>query len=48
MHCVIFEIISRKLNLNAHIDAKGITFDELDNQKWLHADILVVDALKEM
>ena len=48
MHCFICEIIGGKLNLNAHNDAKWITFDELDNQKWVPADILVVDALKEV
>ena len=37
-----------KLALNAHNDAKWITFDELDNQKWVPADVLVVDALKDL
>lgn len=46
MHCFICEIIGGELNLNAHNDAKWITFDELDEQKWVPADILVVDALK--
>lgn len=48
MHCFISEIEGGELSLNAHNDAKWISFNELDNQKWVPADILVVDALKEM
>ena len=47
MHCFICKIVGGELNLNAHNDAKWITFEELDEQKWVPADILVVDALKE-
>lgn len=47
MDCFICEIAGGKLALNAHNDAKWITFDELDNQKWVPADVLVVDALKD-
>lgn len=46
MHCFICQISGGKLNLNAHNDAKWVTFDELNNQKWVPADILVVDKLK--
>lgn len=46
MHCYICQISGGKLNLNAHNDAKWVTFDELNNQKWVPADILVVDKLK--
>jgi len=46
MDCFICEIAGGKLALNAHNDAKWITFDELDNQKWVPADVFVVDALK--
>ncbi|NFG24087.1 8-oxo-dGTP diphosphatase MutT [Clostridium botulinum] len=46
MHCFICQIAGGKLNLNAHNDAKWVTFDELNNQKWVPADILVVDKLK--
>lgn len=48
MHCFICQISGGELNLNAHNDAKWITFDELDNQKWIPADVLVIDALKNM
>lgn len=48
MHCFICQISGGQLNLNVHNDAKWITFDELDNQKWIPADVLVIDALKSM
>lgn len=48
MDCFICEIAGGKLSLNAHNDAKWVNFDELDNQKWVPADILVVDALKNL
>lgn len=48
MHCFICNICGGKLNLNAHNDAKWITLDEIDNLKWVPADILVVKKLKEM
>ena len=48
MHCFICQISGGELNLNVHNDAKWITFDELDNQKWVPADILVIDALKNI
>lgn len=47
MHCFLCRIVGGELNLNAHNDAKWIPFDELDNQEWVPADILVVDAIKE-
>ncbi|SHJ10304.1 8-oxo-dGTP diphosphatase [Clostridium cavendishii DSM 21758] len=46
MHCFICEISGGTLSLNAHNDAKWIDFGKLDDQKWVSADILVVDALK--
>lgn len=48
MHCFICEIFGGKLNLNAHNEAKWITFGELDNQRWIPADILVVNDLKKI
>ena len=48
MDCFICEIAGGKLALNAHNDAKWITFDELDNQKSVPADVLVVDTLKDL
>ena len=48
MHCFICEISGGKLNLNAHNDSKWITLDELDEPEWVPADILVVEAIKNM
>ncbi len=48
MHCFICQISGGQLNLNVHNDAKWITFDELYNQTWIPADVLVIDALKSM
>lgn len=47
MDCFMCEVVGGKLKLNAHNAVKWITFEELDNQKWVPADILVVNALKE-
>lgn len=47
MHCFICEILSGKLRLNVHNDCKWIKLDELDCPKWVPADILVVDAIKQ-
>lgn len=48
MHCFICEISGGKLNLNVHNDSKWITLDELDEPEWVPADILVVEAIKNM
>lgn len=48
MHCFICKILGGKLNLNAHNDSKWITLDELDEPEWVPADILVVEAIKNM
>jgi 8-oxo-dGTP diphosphatase len=48
MHCYISEIIGGKLKLNDHNDAKWISFEELNSQRWVPADILVVDVLKAL
>lgn len=47
MDCFMCEVAGGKLALNAHNAVKWINFEELDNQKWVPADILVVNALKE-
>ena len=46
MHCFMCTISGGSLHLNAHNDAKWVTYDELNDQKWVPADILVVDAIK--
>lgn len=48
MHCFACEISGGTLKLNAHNDAKWINYNELDKQKWVPADILVVNALKNL
>lgn len=48
MHSFICEVAGGKLSLNAHNDAKWINFNELENQKWIPADILVVNDLKNL
>lgn len=48
MHCFICNICGGELHLNAHNDAKWITLDEVDNLKWVPADILVVEKLKKI
>lgn len=48
MHCFICNISGGKLHLNAHNDAKWISLEEIDNLKWVPADILVVEKLKEI
>lgn len=47
MDCFMCEVAGGNLALNAHNAVKWIDFEELDNQKWVPADILVVKALKE-
>jgi 8-oxo-dGTP diphosphatase len=48
MHCFICTIVGGELQLNAHNDAKWITLEELEELKWVPADILVVHKLKEI
>lgn len=45
MHCYLCKISGGRLNLNAHNDAKWITLEELSDEKWVPADILVVDKI---
>ena len=47
MHCFICEIIGGEISLNVHNDSKWVTLEELENQKWIPADIAVVEALKK-
>ncbi len=48
MHCFICEICGGTLSLNAHNDAKWVSLDELSLQKWIPADIEVVEKLVEV
>lgn len=46
MHCFLSRIVSGKINLLEHEDAKWLARDELDSVDWLPADVEVVQALK--
>ena len=46
MHCYFCSLLTEALHLNEHEAAKWLTKDELDSVKWLPADMLVIDALK--
>ena len=48
MHCFLSEVTDGHLKLNTHNDAKWIELDELNNPRWVPADILVVKAIKNM
>lgn len=48
MHCFLSEVAGGQLKLNAHNDAKWIGLDELDKPNWVPADVLVVEAIKNM
>ena len=45
MHCFICEICGGILSLNAHNDAKWVSLEQLASQKWIPADIEVVEKL---
>jgi len=47
MHCYLCSIKSGQLSLLEHEDARWLKNDELDNVKWLPADVKVVERLKE-
>ena len=46
MHCYLCSLLTEALHLNEHEAAKWLKKDELDNLKWLPADLLVIEALK--
>ena len=46
MHCYLCSLLTEALHLNEHEAAKWLTKDELDSVKWLPADMLIIDALK--
>lgn len=47
MHCFLCTIISGRLSLLEHEDARWLTMEESDSVKWLPADIEVVKALQQ-
>ena len=48
MHCYICSLLTESLHLNEHEAAKWLTKDELDNVRWLPADLNVIQELKYM
>ena len=46
MHCYLCSLLTEALHLNEHEAAKWLAKDELDSVKWLPADMLIIDALK--
>ena len=47
MHCYLCSLLTEALHLNEHEAAKWLTKDELESVKWLPADLLVIEELKE-
>ena len=48
MDCFICEICGGELMLNAHNDAKWVSLEELSSQKWVPADIEIVEKLADV
>lgn len=48
MDCFICEICGGELVLNAHNDAKWVCLEELSSQKWVPADIEIVEKLVDV
>jgi 8-oxo-dGTP diphosphatase len=46
MHCYLCSLLSEALHLNEHEAARWLSKEELDSVKWLPADVLVVNAIK--
>jgi 8-oxo-dGTP diphosphatase len=47
MHCYLCSLLTEALNLNEHEAARWLTKDELNSVKWLPADLLVIEKMKE-
>lgn len=45
MHCYLCTIVSGKLSLIEHEDARWLAMDELDSVKWLPADVEVIESI---
>lgn len=48
MDCYLCSVLSGKLTLSVHDDAKWLALKEIDSVDWLPADILVVDEIKKL
>ena len=47
MHCYLCSLQKESLKLNEHEAALWLTRDELNNVKWLPADLEIIDKIKE-
>ena len=47
MHCYLCTFVGEALHLNEHEAARWLTKDELGSVKWLPADEIVIDKMKE-
>ena len=47
MHCYLCSLLTEALHLNEHEAAKWLAKDELDSVKWLPADLLIIEKIKE-
>ena len=47
MHCILCSIVSGKLELLEHEDAKWLTKDTLHSVAWLPADITLVENIRK-
>ena len=45
MHCYICSLLTEAIHLNEHEAAKWLEKDELDNFRWLPADLNVIQEL---
>lgn len=48
MHCYLCSLQNDAMHLNEHEAAKWLTKNELDNVKWLPADIAIIKQLKQI
>lgn len=48
MHCILCTILSGKLELLEHADAKWLSKENLLSVKWLPADELILDKINEL
>ena len=46
MHCYFCSLLSETFHLNEYEAAQWLKADELDNIRWLPADVMVVEELK--
>jgi 8-oxo-dGTP diphosphatase len=47
MHCYLCSLMTDSLHLNEHEAAKWLSKYELDSVKWLPADLLIIEKIKE-